>query len=233
MEPKRHAFSIRKLPWSYGWFITWNWGISMAYKLWNDECYGLRKYGLFPAKQHSLHDLTAYETPNQDHTFFMPVSYRLLERILTALAPFRLRHIVDVGAGEGRALAIAAYHGMDKLTAIEVHPELAQRCREQLTTIQEEFPSIHTSVLPLRFQDVTLPTDADLIFLFNPFGEKSMDALIEQIDMQIPATQPVFIAYVNPIWLNCWTNNGYSLMQQDISDRYFQFAILKREPKTK
>ena len=202
----------------------------MAYKLWKDERYGWRKYSLFPAQQHNLHDLTAYESPHQDHTFFMPVSYRVLERIFPLLEAFRLKHIVDVGAGEGRALALAAYYGMETLTAIEVHPELAQRCRKQLTQIQGRFTHIHTSVFPLRFQDVTLPADTDLLFLFNPFGQKSMEALIEQIEAQIPRIQPLYIAYVNPVWMDSWLDNGYSLLQQDISDRYFQFALLKRDP---
>ena len=232
MKHQVNSVSIQKLPWKYCWFVAWNWGVSMAVKLWKDEYYGMRNYGLFPAEHLSLHDLSHDESPHQDHTFFMPVSYRVLERIFPMIQSLQVRHMVDVGAGEGRALAVAAHFGMERLTAIEVHPKLAKRCRDQLNLIQHHFPAVRTSVIPSRFQDATLPPHTDLLFLFNPFGEKSMEDLIEQIETQIPNEQPLYVAYVNPVWINCWLRNGYSLLQQDVSDRYFQFALLKRNSST-
>ncbi len=228
MNPNATSSKPFRVPWRYLWFITWNWGISLAYQLWKDEKYGQKKYQLFPASQLHLNDLTLYESPHQDHTIFIPVSYRIMEQILDITQPLALRHIVDVGAGEGRALAVAAYHGFTQLTGIEVHSELAPRARLQLADILRRFPGTHATMLPSRFQDISIAANTDLLFLFNPFGEQSINELITQINQQVPSAQALYIAYVNPVWLSSWIQRGYTLLKHEKTGRYFEFAILQR-----
>lgn len=212
------------MPWPYLAFLAWNWGPAIAWRMGLDEWYGQRKYGLAPARFKPADALPR----NHDATLYMPASYTLLESIFNRLAPLGLTRIVDVGAGEGRPLEIAAHFGFNQLTAIEFDPELAATAAARLQAITNRFTGIQYQVWAQAFSDVIIPPNTELIFLFNPFGAHSMDNLISQLEKQIPFQQSLQVIYINPVEADLWETRGYQRKHFEKRGRYLEYLWLER-----
>lgn len=89
---------------------------------------------------------------------------------------------VDVGAGMGRAMLLAAEFPFRKVTGIELNPILLRIARKNLkiwrTTGRGRAPLqiVHGDALDLRF-----PKNPVLVFLFNPFGESVTRRLVARL----------------------------------------------------
>jgi SAM-dependent methyltransferase len=106
-------------------------------------------------------------------------------RALLALVPkdaIKTSTFIDVGAGMGRAVILAAEHSFKQVVGIEVSPALYEVSTENLTTAREH---------GLRCKDVRLlrgdariahyPPGDLVVFLFNPFDAQALRATLASI----------------------------------------------------
>ena len=105
---------------------------------------------------------------------------------------------IDVGSGKGRALVLAARHSFAEVIGIELSARL-NRIAEQ--NIAKVGPSLRTSVELInqdarQFKFPVMPT---VIFLFNPFGEEVMRAVVQHIEQtHRDSYLPVYLLYLWP-----------------------------------
>ena len=104
---------------------------------------------------------------------------------------------VDVGCGKGRTFVLAAEAGFARLVGVELNPDLAAVARRNLAAL-----GIHAEVVAGDAAQFVFPDEPLFVFLFNPFGEATLQAVLEQLrrsrtDSSHP--DPVFLGYQNPI----------------------------------
>lgn len=106
---------------------------------------------------------------------------------------------VDVGAGMGRAMLLAAEYPFRRVEGIELNPLLAEIAQTNLATWQ----SGGRALGPMRITcadavDFEIPKGPILVFLFNPFGPSMMRRLLKHLALAF-ARRPrqLDLLYVN------------------------------------
>lgn len=95
------------------------------------------------------------------------------------IAPIDAYTFVDLGAGMGRALLLAAAYPFRTVVGVELHPTLARIARRNLAL----WRAAGRARVPMRMHcrdavDFPLPQGPCLIFLFNPFGAPVLRRLL-------------------------------------------------------
>ena len=114
-------------------------------------------------------------------------------------APIEETNFIDIGAGMGRALLLAAGMPFRQVIGVELHPTLVRIARANLAVwrkadrVQTSTRLVHGDALDLRF-----PPGPTLLFLFNPFGPAVMRRLLAQIAKQYaPCPGQLDLLYIN------------------------------------
>jgi SAM-dependent methyltransferase len=115
------------------------------------------------------------------------------------LAPLEDFTLIDVGAGMGRAVLLAAEMPFRNVVGVELHPILATIARRNL----RQWRAANRVRSPVRIRccdavEIALPKNPTLIFLFNPFGAAVMRRFLRRIAREF-ANRPgqLDILYVN------------------------------------
>ena len=107
---------------------------------------------------------------------------------------------MDIGSGKGRVVITAATMGFRATIGVEHSPSLARIAEENIEVFRRSYPSAP----PLQSiagdaTTIELPAEPLFVFLYNPFGEATTAAFLENLARSLRATpRPVVVAYLNP-----------------------------------
>ena len=115
-----------------------------------------------------------------------------------ALHPVERTVFVDVGAGKGRAMLLAAGMPFRRIVGVELHPMLAAKMRENVELWQETHATPPMRVEEADAMGLRMPSGPCCLFLFNPFDLVLMDRFLERLTKQF-ASRPgeLDLIYVN------------------------------------
>jgi len=135
---------------------------------------------------------------------------------------------IDLGSGKGDAILMAVNFDFHKIIGIEFVPELCQVCRKNIQNKlseeqQQKITILNKDVVEYTFKD--LPT---IIFLFNPFDEKILRIVLENINKSIDKSD-VIIIYINPVHINLLYQFNYKKVYAHNSKRKLELAILTKK----
>lgn len=132
-------------------------------------------YGVAPSVFHSLIDRWRKSRPSR---------------------PIEEFTFIDIGAGMGRAVLLAAQMSFSEARGVELHPTLARIARRNLAAWRSagraRTPARITCCDAVEFK---LPPAPCLAFLFNPFGAAVMRRLLKSWNKERPG--PLDLLYVN------------------------------------
>jgi precorrin-6B methylase 2 len=137
---------------------------------------------------HGLHD---------DSARFEATSHLVIRRILRMLPLSREDVCFDVGCGKGRTVCHFARMRVRKVVGIELSPRLAACATANARSLRGRVAPIE-----IRNTDAALADydEGTLFFMFNPFGAKTMRAVLSRIEAaHRPLQRQVRIVYVNPV----------------------------------
>lgn len=131
--------------------------------------------------------------------------------------------VVDLGAGKGRVVVIAASYPVQRVVGVEIEAHLARAGRRNAMAMRGRRAPI--DFLQMSATDYNYD-DATVITLFNPFGSGTMREVLRRIEQSL-ARRPrdLRIVYCNPIlspmlaakpWLElheCWTPGAWSRLK--------------------
>jgi SAM-dependent methyltransferase len=130
---------------------------------------------------------------------------------------------VDLGAGKGRALLLAARHGFRRIVGVEFARELVEVAQRNLKVAGDA-----AGVTTILHQDATtydLPDEPLVLFLYNPFGARTMEAVARRTRASFDRNpRPLHVVYVVPEQLQAWVDAGF------VAERRDHFAILRPAP---
>jgi predicted RNA methylase len=112
--------------------------------------------------------------------------------------PLRQYTFVDIGAGKGRAMLLASEFNFREVVGVELHPDLARRCRRNLRLWQTAHPAARLRLVHGDATEFIFPPGPCVAYLFNPFGAPVLRRLLRQMEKQF-ADRPndLDLLYVN------------------------------------
>ena len=131
---------------------------------------------------------------------YVATKARPLWTLLSSLDLPRNSGFVDLGAGKGRVLLIAAQYGFRKIVGIEFSPRLCEYARRNIQIFKER------SRLPIEIEivqsDATaypIQPDQDVFFMFNPFGGVVMAQVLANLRRSVEiAPRKICLIYNTP-----------------------------------
>jgi hypothetical protein len=166
-----------------------------------DAKYGVQTSGLIPGRF-----LKTGHTHDRHSTAYFGVApsvfHALLKRWLKTgpAAPIESFSFVDVGAGMGRAMLLAAEYPFRKIIGIELNPLLAEIAGRNLVTWRSQSRAhAPMQIVSGDVVDARFPGGPCLLFLFNPFGAAVMRRLLVRLDHVFSKRRgQLDLLYVNP-----------------------------------
>ncbi|MGO8760309.1 MAG: class I SAM-dependent methyltransferase [Terracidiphilus sp.] len=115
------------------------------------------------------------------------------------LAPIDAYTFVDLGAGMGRALLLAAAYPFRAVVGVELHPTLTRIARGNLALWRAAGRArVPTRVYCRDAAEFPLPHGPCVVFLFNPFGAPVLRRTLRSWSRTLSGrAQPLDILYVN------------------------------------
>ncbi|MBI3132173.1 MAG: class I SAM-dependent methyltransferase [Acidobacteria bacterium] len=119
-----------------------------------------------------------------------PVPYVVLEGLHRFILENRLplTTFLDIGCGVGRPLAYLSKLPFERMTGVEINPDVAALARRNATRIHTAWRKAR-AIQVLTGDALTLPLEftGGIVYLANPFGPETMRALAAQIRLQLLA----------------------------------------------
>ena len=126
---------------------------------------------------------------------------RPLWSLLRSLDLPRTRGFVDLGAGKGRVLLIAALYGFRKIVGVEFSPKLCECARRNIQIFKERRRvSVEIDIVESDAAAYPIQPDQDVFFMFNPFDEVVMAQVLANLRRSAEiAPRKVWLIYNTPI----------------------------------
>ena len=108
---------------------------------------------------------------------------------------------VDVGAGKGRVLILAARYPFARVVGLEQDARLVAIAKRNLRQPDDHRLTADLSVLQADATDAAWPLGPLVVFLYNPFAAEPMRALLEGLEASLQAhPRPCVVGYLNPLY---------------------------------
>ena len=221
----------------YFFYLSYNWNLSIARKLIIQELKGEKKYGIDTTGADELRSLEKKGIDISHATIYMPVAYGLLEEVFEfLLGPASIpniqhstfTHFLDFGCGKGRALCMAAHYGCRKVTGIDLSKELCENAKQNLELTKKKYQELEYSVINNDAFYFEIPTGVDGIFLFNPFDELIMSAVVNNILKYAGRNKgKITVIYVNPLHKELFIKAGFKQSYYTKKMKYLEVAVLE------
>jgi SAM-dependent methyltransferase len=131
---------------------------------------------------------------------YQAVPVRKFRRILAAAPVVPADStFLDLGAGRGRALLLAAEAGFRDVVGVELDPALAADAERNLTRYARG-RGVAGSVRCQDAADVVVPDGPLLVFVYNSFGPRTLRRVLDRLeDSSCTDPRPLLLAYHNPV----------------------------------
>lgn len=191
-------------------YLLFNWSPSIAWHMYKHDRKGERKYRVSTAFSDNLKHLENDGIDISHSTFYMPASYELLEKTFEFLQPLHLHHLVDIGCGMGRAMAVAAHYDFKKITGIDLSEKLCIAAAKNMQVVKKHHPEVAIKVMMQDAFYYEIPDDADCIFLFNPFDAVVLKQVLKNIDTSRRShRRKIFLVYLSSQYDDILSASGY------------------------
>ncbi len=184
----------------YFFYLAYNWNYKIAKHILKNEIKGEKKYGIETTGADELKNIKKKGIDISHATIYMPVSYDVLDEFFTKAMVVNAKHFLDIGCGKGRVMCVAAANGLTKISGIELSENLYNDAANNLAITNIKYPSVQFQLTNADAFDTDIEADVDFIFMFNPFDDVVMCAVLENIEYSLEQNpRTITIIYINPL----------------------------------
>ena len=191
---------------------------------------GERKYGIRTIGTDALKNVVSEE--DRDFiTIYEPVNYYSADWLFSRLKPEdKKTGFLDVGSGLGRVLAIAAGNGFTDIHGVEFAPDLCSASFAVKDILEKRHPGVTVTINCMDARYYSIPETIGVIFLFNPFNDRIMEAFIQQVlDSLKRKERPLKILYANPVSKELWLKAGFKETASFEKMTFLQGCMMERD----
>jgi len=195
----------------YFFYIAFHFNPLLAIAMLYDDIRGERKYNIRTTGVKEVYKLKIKDIDTSNAAEYMPANYVLLEKVFTEVNKHPHNHtFLDMGCGKGRALFVAAHFGFQKITGVELVPKYCQQLQQQIAEKAAQFPNTSFFVHCGNAAQYAIPDEVQVIFFYNPFNEKVMRPVVQQITKSLQRAQrPLYVIYLNPLFKHLFITAGF------------------------
>ena len=151
-----------------------------------------------PGRQFKIQD---YYSVNNDSRKNESSAYYLIKKGIEITGiNHKAIHLLDVGCGDGRVLNFGILLNFKQVTGIDLDGAALAKATANCRKLQKKG---YTTAFHIHHQDACtyqIPAGTNLIFMFNPFGEKTMQAFLENIIRYATIDKTdLYVVYVVPV----------------------------------
>jgi hypothetical protein len=126
---------------------------------------------------------------------------------------------VDLGSGKGRTLLLASDYPFRRIIGVEFAKELHEIACRNIAIYHERMrrTTCVTSSLCMDAAEFNFPADPFFLFLYNPFWEPVMRAVLQNLERSLAAnTRKVMVVYYNPLSSSVFNQQGVFTTTRDL-----------------
>jgi predicted RNA methylase len=154
------------------------------------------------------------ESENKDEgNLYQPVTVCIFNKVFSKLdIDFANSTFIDFGCGKGRALLLAARYGFRKIIGVEFSSELCEICKDNVVKYgKANNTKSEIEVINADATTYEIPPEANVLFFNNPFGEKVMRKVVENIEKSFEENRrTILIIHLHPTYKNPIGENNYT-----------------------
>ena len=210
-------------------FIGSNWNYRIAAFVLLGEVIGEATYRLHTT---GCDDLQEQEDLGIDITHasvYMPINYYILGKLMREIRKYPDNGtFLDLGCGKGRALAVAAYFGFDKITGVDFSRTFCEAAMRATRSCSDKFPSASFRVIHQDAFYYEWPAEVTTVFLFNPFDEVIMSGVVSNMRQSLQENpRTLRILYANPVYQQLFLDEGFRVIYHVKKMEYLEAVILQ------
>jgi SAM-dependent methyltransferase len=159
-------------------------------------------FGTDTARSVTLADLDATGADVPALWRYWPTPRATFHRIMQdVLLPFSETAFIDLGSGKGRVVLMASEYPFRRIMGIELSPALHAVARDNLDRWRSPTRRCAAiELLCLDARDFVPPSGDALIYLFQPFPDETMRAVLAQLGHSLrDEPRHIHLAYLNPL----------------------------------
>lgn len=171
---------------------TAHYGMFRISEIWNEY--------LFSVDTSEYVNLPSVGINNPECCWYRPISYGSFKRVMKEIEIEEGQDVfVDYGAGKGRVVVIASTHPFKRVIGVELAPELAAIARENVRRGRKKPRCKQIEIVTADASTYSLPKDATVIHLFNPFRGEILYRVTQNIKTSLlKFPRQVTILFANP-----------------------------------
>jgi precorrin-6B methylase 2 len=151
-----------------------------------------------------------------DAVYYAAMNYPCIRKALSNLNLSTTDVFVDIGVGKGRAICLAARYPMSRALGIEISRELCAIATSNVARLRGRRTPVIISNRSAIDADYT---EATVIWMFNPFGALTMDAVLTKLHDDRKG-KPLRIAYCSPTQEAVFAKHAWLQLVEKL-DTYF------------
>lgn len=121
---------------------------------------------------------------------------------------------LDIGAGKGRVMLLAAFSGFKKVIGVELDANLCLAARRNLEINKDKIKCCKYEVCNEDAANYDFPENLNVVFMYNTFGTQLMREVLKKLTAkpnshaQSLRHEPLYIIYLNPIYAKVFVEFG-------------------------
>ncbi len=132
--------------------------------------------------------------------FYKPLPWSALSRILKKEEIGSNDVFLDIGAGKGRAVFLAAaYYPFKRVIGVELSEELSDIARANIAQVRHQLLCQDVQIVTCDVLDYEIPDDVTVVFLYNPFRGRLFASVIQKLLASVDRQpRPMWLIYLYP-----------------------------------
>jgi predicted RNA methylase len=145
-----------------------------------------------------------------DAIYYAAIDYDIVFRLFKNLRLTSQDVFADIGCGKGRMICSAASFGVKKVIGIEIDPDLAAIAHKNAAAMRGKRSPIEILCCPAQEYSYT---EANVLFLFNPFGRKTLETVVKKILSEHDGSADKKVVYAVPDHGHVLEKNGFDVIE--------------------
>lgn len=145
-----------------------------------------------------------------ERVHYKPLPWNVLSQILSKSDVSPSDVFLDLGAGKGRAIFLAAaQYPFKRVTGVELSQELSAVARANIAQVRDQLLCRDVEIVTSDVLDYRIPDDVTVVFLYNPFCGYIFTSVIEDLlDSVDRQPRRMRVIYLNPTELEYLLSTG-------------------------
>lgn len=145
---------------------------------------------------------------NKDANENMPSSFYSIKKAFKNLRiKFRDICLLDIGCGSGRVLSFGMLLKFKNVAGVDLDEKGIQKAIDNCQQLQKKGIKTTYNIQVADASQYDIPEDTNVIYLFNPFGEKTMSIVADNIIKHCQRlSKDIYVVYCNPVHMDVFMN---------------------------